>query len=983
MRRRSWSGGAAFAALAHPDLQSKLKGAGWRVSTGQDIGLSIDRDGGEVVFLGPSGFRAVFTEDGDDWESPSGMNATLTETGDGWELTYHRSAQTLKFAPRGWLLAQSERNGNELSFRHDEAAGMEAITITDAAGRDSQIFYVDRQLTQINDFTTNRLWTYDYNSAGQMTSSHTPDGVATEYDYDSDGRLGAITTAEGAGLQVDYDNAGRVTEIREVDSSGLGTTVLASTGFVYTEDGDGPLTLITDPGGHETRVRIDDSDRVDAVRDPLGRERSQTWTPNSAPETMTDAVAAGGGPGNVTEFAYDEANNPSQISLPTGAAAQATYTAGGECGSTTEGHPYQVKCATDPSGNTSIFDYDDAGNLLSFRSDSDVEGGALEIAYTYQGTDGVDCGGYPGQQCSAINGEGAETSFSYDDDGNMIRIVHPDPLGETNYTFDSIGRLESVTDAAGRTSTYEYDVMDRLTRQSFEDGRQVVNVYDDNGRRQESWALVETSVDNLQVREEWEYDSRGQITSYGVASDVYTASTAMAYDSRGNLTEFSDAYGTTNYSYDAASQLRGLALPGADCGEREAPGCIRFAYDRNGNETSRSLPGGGAVTREFDESSRLTAVLVNGDLRSAAPGYEYSYGAGDRDTMQVQSMRRIGVPAAPPGERTTRYSYDTLGRLVEATDTTSDGETHAPQWGFGYDNAGNRTEVTQGSATTEYSFNDADQIVAIGGEPTEAEYTATGDMSRTPAGLELEYNDAGQLAGGTTENGDTFENTYAGSTNATRLVHTVETPEGVREQTFQPTPLGHTVTTDSDGDDQVVIRHPDGSVVATLNRETGEARYLATDLIGSPLAEIDDDGSVVEYYQFSPYGDAGGLTTPAYAGGQNDPTTGLVKFGARYYSPTLGIFTQMDPSGIETNPYLYAAGDPINFVDPTGLSSFNCNYYENVAPILGLISAATTVASIIMLFTGVGIPLGIALGMVGLISGLTSGYMLQYQIDNY
>ncbi|WP_237527860.1 RHS repeat-associated core domain-containing protein, partial [Streptomyces sp. SID337] len=40
---------------------------------------------------------------------------------------------------------------------------------------------------------------------------------------------------------------------------------------------------------------------------------------------------------------------------------------------------------------------------------------------------------------------------------------------------------------------------------------------------------------------------------------------------------------------------------------------------------------------------------------------------------------------------------------------------------------------------------------------------------------------------------------------------------------------------------------------------------------------------------------------------------------ARYYDPNIGRFTQPDPSGQEQNPYLYAEGDPVNRIDPTGL----------------------------------------------------------------
>ncbi|MGW4853717.1 RHS repeat-associated core domain-containing protein [Streptomyces sp. NPDC004288] len=56
-----------------------------------------------------------------------------------------------------------------------------------------------------------------------------------------------------------------------------------------------------------------------------------------------------------------------------------------------------------------------------------------------------------------------------------------------------------------------------------------------------------------------------------------------------------------------------------------------------------------------------------------------------------------------------------------------------------------------------------------------------------------------------------------------------------------------------------------------------------------------------------------------YAGAYLD-STGLYKMGARYYDPHLGRFTEPDPSGPETNPYLYAASDPINHTTPPACS---------------------------------------------------------------
>jgi RHS repeat-associated protein len=90
-------------------------------------------------------------------------------------------------------------------------------------------------------------------------------------------------------------------------------------------------------------------------------------------------------------------------------------------------------------------------------------------------------------------------------------------------------------------------------------------------------------------------------------------------------------------------------------------------------------------------------------------------------------------------------------------------------------------------------------------------------------------------------------------------------------------------------------------------------------------AVTDASGAVTHSYTYDPYGVTTETTSSAvtnpwrYTGQYQDVATGLYKMGARYYQPELGRWTQPDPSGLDTNAYLYVGGNPVNFIDPSGL----------------------------------------------------------------
>lgn len=112
--------------------------------------------------------------------------------------------------------------------------------------------------------------------------------------------------------------------------------------------------------------------------------------------------------------------------------------------------------------------------------------------------------------------------------------------------------------------------------------------------------------------------------------------------------------------------------------------------------------------------------------------------------------------------------------------------------------------------------------------------------------------------------------------------------------------------------------------------QAGTKYYFYTNAQGTPLAKADGAGTIVERYDYTPYGvplQGAGPDGPGYTSHVNDPETGLVYMQQRYYDPRLGVFLSVDPVTAYDNPigqfhrYRYANSSPIRFTDPDGKES--------------------------------------------------------------
>jgi RHS repeat-associated protein len=110
---------------------------------------------------------------------------------------------------------------------------------------------------------------------------------------------------------------------------------------------------------------------------------------------------------------------------------------------------------------------------------------------------------------------------------------------------------------------------------------------------------------------------------------------------------------------------------------------------------------------------------------------------------------------------------------------------------------------------------------------------------------------------------------------------------------------------------------------------TTTKRYLDADERGSVIRVTDGSGATLAINSYDEYG-APTTSNSTYAGrfrytGQAIvPELGMYYYKARFYSSTLGRFMQPDPIAYDDgiNMYNYVHADPVNAVDPSGLTTY-------------------------------------------------------------
>lgn len=614
-------------------------GFGWKwFSTLSDHGrIHVVDAERAVAYRDPdTGYEVAFTRAADGaWDPARRIDATLTrDASGGWLLDWHGSGEQYRFYSWGQLDYRQDRNGNRLTFNYGYANGhYDGISsVTDSQGRVTTIERgTHNQITAITD-PAGRVHRYAYGDFDpiydrQLDTYTDPAGSVVTYDElhtdaADGGREDVLVDEEGNRTYLRFypsDAAvggARIREVRRVTDA----ATLAGHSWTFSYDDAARTTTVTDPRGNATTYHYNPKGLVERVVDANGNAQVSEYDSNSNVIVGTDGLS------QETAFGFsdDGRNNLTSISAPTGAATSLAYTS--------PNNLYAPSSLTSPQGSTLTYDYDAAGNLASVVDDT-PGAGTTSITRNPDGT-----------IATATDPRGKVTRYGYDGVGNLTSMTPPAPVGATTIGYDSLSRITSVRDGAGRTTRYAYDVLDRPTLLTYDDASTVTYRYDglDNAVEQ---------VDATGTRT-WAYDARNlleQETAPGGRSTSYT------YDPTGNLRTLVDASGTVTYDSTPVNLVSAITEPGGNV--------TRFSYDARNSRTETRYPNGVVQSALYDRSNRLTSVYgrdASGALLTAS-SYGYTSPTTGADTGLRQSLAEQAA--------LTGYGYDRLDRLTQVVET--------------------------------------------------------------------------------------------------------------------------------------------------------------------------------------------------------------------------------------------------------------------------------------------------------------------------
>ena len=627
------------------------------------------------------------------------------DNNDGWQGAPYKSIKDLG----NGKLIRTDVDGSTTTYVWDQTKS--AYIATTGAGSALDSITSANGIYTWTDGATGNKETYQGTGAGLILSGKDTSGNAITYSY-TNNQLTRITNANGEWINFTY-TGNNLTQVSTTLQSGQIVSQVS-----YTYDALNRLSSVSVnlnqsnvPGGSEsgtsyitTYTYDGTSDRVASVTQSDGTTESFTYVLVNGSykiDTVTDGL------GLVTHFGYDPANNTTTV--------------------------------TDPEGISSVYKYDNNGQLLQVKTGVTPSNpnGLTQTSYTYNAL---------GDVLTVTDGLGHKVTMAYDANGNQVSQVDSggntitrtynaqnqlltetfyaaaasigSPASQpltTRYIYDANNKnlLRYVITAEGRVTEYRYNSSGlRISAIQY-----TSNSYDLSGwsntavpteAQMQSWSAVQNL--SLTARTDMTYDFRGQLVTQTIYASVDSAGNGISDKAQINLS-----------LYDQKGELLQLVSFNASSPNLTLSEVTQYIYDGLGRVVSssrRALDGSISITTatQYDDAHNKVTVTQTNGLSTISVFNR----RGELITVSQNSPTNtvLGI---------TQYFYDADGHLLMSQDPT--GVKH---WML-YDSAGRKVGDIDGTGSlTEYVYNADNQITETIAYITRVDFTKLVDAGGKP-----------------------------------------------------------------------------------------------------------------------------------------------------------------------------------------------------------------------------------------------------------
>ncbi len=626
------------------------------------------------------------------------------------------------------------------------------------------------------------------------------------------------------------------------------------------------LLAETDDADHTTRYTYDTASRLIMITDAKTNTVTYTYDNNGNVASITPrnrADLGGVAVGSTLSFTYDALNRRTSSSDNVGNNENWFFGSRDLC----------VR-HVNPNGVTTVTTYDGVGRRLKLYTDKNGDGtmhpGEMLRSFVWDDNNRL---------TSETDGNSNTTYFAYDSCDRRVLATSPDGTPHT-FVWNARGSLESSTDPNGTVVSNRFDLLERCIRRDIIPGGSVMATTTFEMFAYDGMSRCVRASNDVSLAE-FNFDSMDN----EVRARLYGHDVLLIYDQNGDRASMTYPSGLVlNYTYDALRHVKTVV-------KSSSIGSATLAsFDYEGDRLARISRANGISTRiQWDGADNPPNAqedfgwqqisLVNHQTTNSGSVIDRRMFGYDRNQNKILRQQLVSF-STPQTLTTNTFHYDALNRMTGFERRRA--STIATK-SFELDNNGNRLFTTSNGVVFPYSMDNAqpepadfqmDQYTMTPFGPQQYDRNGnlvlTASTSPTTSPTFYRYDYADRLVEVSTFGDDGTPRVLASFSYdalGRRISKTVPGgPAPALPMTTQFIYDGNEIIEERDGNGVLQVsytRFPGdntpivkGSALGGLLNATrnGHEQFYHNDDLGNVLAITDENGAVLERYDYDEYG---------------------------------------------------------------------------------------------------------------------------------